>query len=116
VRCVSVANVSKVERKSPAQSSGWKATAAKHSASVQRWVYADFCNKIGPERTPAITTTKSAFGTKTPKGRHRRDGERDYAGTGQTGNWDNLTDVQRIIACKAEWTLFADSIRASSLN
>jgi hypothetical protein len=46
MRCVSVASVSKVERKSPAQSRGWKATAAKNGISVPRHLYADFCNKI----------------------------------------------------------------------
>src|ERR1700686_5686782 len=51
VRCVSVASVSKVERKSPAQSRGWKATAAKNGISVPCRLYTDFCNKIGTERT-----------------------------------------------------------------
>ena len=46
-----VASVSKVERKSPAQSRGWKATAAKNGISVPRRLYADFCNKIGAKRT-----------------------------------------------------------------
>src|ERR1700738_4517743 len=51
MRCVSVASVSKVERKSPAQSRGWKATAAKNGISVPRRLYADFCNKIGTKQT-----------------------------------------------------------------
>jgi hypothetical protein len=51
MRCVSVASVSKVERKSPAQSRGWKATAAKNGISVPRRLYADFCNKICQTQT-----------------------------------------------------------------
>src|SRR6202790_906546 len=51
VRCVSVASVSKVERKSPAQSRGWKATAAKNGISVPCRLYTDFCNKICQLRT-----------------------------------------------------------------
>jgi hypothetical protein len=66
VRCVSVASVSKVERKSPAQSSGWKATAKKHGASVLHRVYADFCNKICQKQT--FTTNKNLNGP----WRHRR--------------------------------------------
>src|ERR1700692_499677 len=51
MRCVSVASVSKVERQSPAQSRGWKATAAKNGISVPRRLYADFCNKIAAKQT-----------------------------------------------------------------
>src|SRR5258706_16480836 len=51
VRCVSVASVSKVERKSPAQSSGRQWIASKNAPAVPRRRYADFCNKIGTNRT-----------------------------------------------------------------
>src|ERR1700686_3478751 len=61
MRCVSVASVSKVERKSPAQSRGWKATAAKNGISVPRRLYADFCNKIGTEATLGRRTTLQAW-------------------------------------------------------
>jgi hypothetical protein len=50
-RCVSVASVSKVERKSPAQSSGWQSMVSKNAPAVPRRRYADFCNKIGTFET-----------------------------------------------------------------
>jgi hypothetical protein len=64
MRCVSVASVSKVERKSPAQSRGWKATAAKNGISVPRRLYADFCNKIGTKRTFRDVRSSVATGGK----------------------------------------------------
>jgi hypothetical protein len=64
MRCVSVASVSKVERKSPAQSRGWKATAAKNGISVPRRLYADFCNKIGTKRTSSDVRSMVANGRK----------------------------------------------------
>jgi hypothetical protein len=47
----SVASVSKIERKSPAQSSGWQRTASKNTRAVPRRLHADFYNKIRQNRT-----------------------------------------------------------------
>src|ERR1700730_16190268 len=64
VRCVSVASVSKVERKSPAQSSGYQRTASKMAPAVPRRLHADFCNKIGTIRTWRNVRPESVMRTK----------------------------------------------------
>src|ERR1700688_1142848 len=51
-----VASVSKVERKSPAQSSGWQRTASKMAQAVPRRPHADFCNKICQKPTSCSAT------------------------------------------------------------
>src|SRR5712672_760097 len=61
VRCVTVACVSKVERKPPAQSSGWQRTASKKSYQPSRRLYADFCNKICQQETHAAQQKGSLF-------------------------------------------------------
>jgi hypothetical protein len=48
-------------QKSPAQSRGWKATAAKNGIGVPRRLYADFCNKICQLQTPAAQQNSSIF-------------------------------------------------------
>src|SRR5258707_1237638 len=54
VRCGSVASVSKVERKSPPQSSGRQWVASKNAPAVLRRRYADFCNKICQQQIFAV--------------------------------------------------------------
>src|SRR5882672_2581448 len=51
VRCVSVASVSKVERKSPHNPAGDNGWLQKMHSRLPRRLYADFCNKIGTFET-----------------------------------------------------------------
>jgi hypothetical protein len=65
VRCVTVASLSKVERKSPAQLRVATEAFKKKALAIPRRLYADFYNKIGTFPTWPIELTMSVLGGKT---------------------------------------------------